>query len=861
MAVGSKLEFVECLKASQILKPGRLEELLKTYPTENVKKFASRLVQNGTLTHWQAKVLYSGRSKLNLGNYILLDLIRSDELGERFRANHKSLDRPVEIQLLPKSVSESAHLQNSFVGNVSLISELDHPHITDIHDVDREGAQFFLVNEAHDGQPLDSIEITPHGLVLCTHQILQALAFAHSQSVIHGEVDSQNIVCVDQAGFKICGMGLSLVRQKITGNKDATARDDLIALAIVLEKRFLKLSPTQQQEYEWLGKKLARLKQDPIAVYPRVVVATEKTIGSWGKNQPAIIANKDSVTSAPKQQSTQIKTNLPSSPAATPGPPAVSEAPAINVQQPPRKTKSGIDQSAGRSGVHDTAVAKPSIFHNPILWGIAGLGFIGLATLAILFAAGFFSSDKKTAAVDKSKTEEIKKDVSDTNDKKEPESKPVPTKLTPEDVAKALAEAQGRDVEPVPPVDANAGRQPSIVPRENEMVPSANENKVETVEQPENESPEAPVLEDTLDPSSEQRPPENSRTPDAGKKTVKPDPPKVVALSNFDSVIELPTSEIKTPFSIGELGVDDVLTAVEIISLPSAFATGRGVIEIEPTGKKSWNVLLLAKAGGKSTPVADLAIVDEALTFTWKEEVSKKSRANAIRNCVLKLSAGNSSKEIMLREPALLKVGLTQEAYSQKLKTGIAWLPQSESVRIEVTKPDEPWPGRLYTAGETEFPETFSFDEFNPTLPVFFDDDPEYQNLSVVIQPEIGKTLAFNIGVFAKGKETAAVRYDSPESAENTIQLLQRARENLALMKQQAQAAVDQAVRAQNGKITKRRDELAAVIRELKNVEENQEISKEVRDQLRELHEHPLPITVYYELDGRRVIIAKTSSE
>ena len=115
MSKNPKDEFIACIKKSGVIEKDRLKEWLKAVEAETPKELARSLVRDQMLTKWQAKYLMSGRSRLDIGNYRLLERTSRDELGDRFIAIHTSLARKVELQVLPQQVTKDKERCKAFL--------------------------------------------------------------------------------------------------------------------------------------------------------------------------------------------------------------------------------------------------------------------------------------------------------------------------------------------------------------------------------------------------------------------------------------------------------------------------------------------------------------------------------------------------------------------------------------------------------------------------------------------------------------------------------------------------------------------------------------------------------------------------
>ena len=97
MAEISKEDFLACVEASGIVDNEYLDANKIKFAGLSTTAIAKDFIRDEILTPWQAKYLLSGRSRLHIGNYRLLERIRRDEFGDRFFAIHEQLDRMVEI--------------------------------------------------------------------------------------------------------------------------------------------------------------------------------------------------------------------------------------------------------------------------------------------------------------------------------------------------------------------------------------------------------------------------------------------------------------------------------------------------------------------------------------------------------------------------------------------------------------------------------------------------------------------------------------------------------------------------------------------------------------------------------------------
>ena len=91
-------------------------------------------------------------------------------------------------------------------------SAMNHPNIVTIHDVVREGGQTAIAMEFVEGCPLSEKCGTPQSpgeVIRWGRQIARALAAAHSQGIVHGDIRPENLILRPDGYVKVLDFGLS----------------------------------------------------------------------------------------------------------------------------------------------------------------------------------------------------------------------------------------------------------------------------------------------------------------------------------------------------------------------------------------------------------------------------------------------------------------------------------------------------------------------------------------------------------------------------------------------------------------------------------------------------------------------------
>ena len=139
------------------------------------------------------------------GRYSLERELGRGGMGVVYLAREVRLDRPVAIKLLPPELSANPDLRERFLREARTAARLSHPHIVPIHAVDDVGDFVFYVMAYVDGETLAQ-RVAAHGplppadAVRLMREVAWALAYAHSQGVVHRDVKPDNIILETAAG-------------------------------------------------------------------------------------------------------------------------------------------------------------------------------------------------------------------------------------------------------------------------------------------------------------------------------------------------------------------------------------------------------------------------------------------------------------------------------------------------------------------------------------------------------------------------------------------------------------------------------------------------------------------------------------
>ncbi|MEL7061900.1 MAG: serine/threonine-protein kinase, partial [Acidobacteriota bacterium] len=122
-------------------------------------------------------------------------------MGVVYRAHDPILDRDVAIKVLTKSSLSGHQAEDRFRREARLVARMDHPHIVPVHDFGDHDDSFFFVMPYLSGrtlrQVLDDGKASLGHLLEIAAQIADALAYSHSQGVVHRDVKPANVMVLD----------------------------------------------------------------------------------------------------------------------------------------------------------------------------------------------------------------------------------------------------------------------------------------------------------------------------------------------------------------------------------------------------------------------------------------------------------------------------------------------------------------------------------------------------------------------------------------------------------------------------------------------------------------------------------------
>jgi serine/threonine protein kinase len=215
--------FVWDLRRSGLIDRGQLDtivgEFLKRNPRAEAPALAEYLVNQGTLTAFQAERVLNGKTQgLVLGPYVLLDVIGSGSMGQVYKASSKNDTNLYAVKVLPRRSMWNVRLARR---QVRTFGTFAHPAVVPFVDVGTAGGLHYLVWPLAEGVSLENLvqqhgKLPPNQAALYALQVAQGLTEAHKNNLFHGLVKPSNILIGpdNQARILDFGIGSLLVENE-----------------------------------------------------------------------------------------------------------------------------------------------------------------------------------------------------------------------------------------------------------------------------------------------------------------------------------------------------------------------------------------------------------------------------------------------------------------------------------------------------------------------------------------------------------------------------------------------------------------------------------------------------------------------
>jgi eukaryotic-like serine/threonine-protein kinase len=171
-----------------------------------------------------------------INQYKILQKIGSGGQGTVYKALDTKLNRTVVIKVLPPELTQKTANFKRFEREAQLCSQLDHPNICTIYDFHEANGIYYIAMQYVDGKNVRQLvsgrPLELRSALSIAIQVTDALAYAHSKSIIHRDIKAGNVMVTDSGQVKILDFGLAKLLEDEQAREPGADRTEITELGI-----------------------------------------------------------------------------------------------------------------------------------------------------------------------------------------------------------------------------------------------------------------------------------------------------------------------------------------------------------------------------------------------------------------------------------------------------------------------------------------------------------------------------------------------------------------------------------------------------------------------------------------------------
>jgi serine/threonine protein kinase/Tfp pilus assembly protein PilF len=185
-----------------------------------------------------------------VSHYRVLSKLGGGGMGVVYEAEDLRLGRHVALKFIPDHLVQDKRSLDRFTREARSASQLNHPNICTIHDIEDNNGHPFIVMEKLEGE---SLKQRIHGKALeledlldIAVQVADALAASHAKGIVHRDIKPANIFLTPNGQVKILDFGLAkLAKEQTLGMTTDSSLEESLTQVGVIPGTAVYMSPEQ----------------------------------------------------------------------------------------------------------------------------------------------------------------------------------------------------------------------------------------------------------------------------------------------------------------------------------------------------------------------------------------------------------------------------------------------------------------------------------------------------------------------------------------------------------------------------------------------------------------------------------------